>query len=410
MADLTDVNGKPIQLPPKNTDTPLQVAKMLYDVKGNPISLHPQGAPSIQPPSRNTQERDPYQPSPVDTSQIRPQNDLLRSTGTGYGTPDILTRLASALPAIGATVGAPEGGAMAVPGAAAGSFIKRGLQSAFPKLFGSIPQGQGAGGDLADTAMDTVGAGVLPGVLGKGISKIASIAQAPKAALADTLATTFKDTAPVQKAVAGDIGDTVNAFTNNDFSSVTNPNLKATRELFAKGYSPSSGKLDAGKLIDELKVNPDAYKAIPKDMQGTMQEFLEQAQKMQSDKTGGSNGHLLSMVKNAPVLAIPGAVGGMALGGAMGHGYVGATVGAGAGIILGEKAISKLMSNPEIARLTIQAMKQPGSAESSKVISKVLLNALRGTEVLVSSGDPDSKPEKAVVNEQGIPVYPKRQE
>ena len=343
--------------------------------------------------------------TPVNTSQVPVQSYHFPLDPQGssdisrYSTPSILTNLGNALPAAGATIASEIPVVGPALGAGAGSMIKRGLQTVFPKLFGSIPSDTS---DIADTALDTLGAGVLPQVAGKVLGGAASMLTPEGRAAA--LATTFKNTGPVQEAVGRDVTEGVNAFTGNSFSELTSPRLEATRNLFKEGFSPSTGRIDADAILDEMKLNPDKYKAIPTEIKSNITDFVNQAKTMQSDKAVNS-GSLISMVKGSPLLAIPGAGAGMAAGGLLGHGYVGATVGAGAGIILGEKAISHLMSNPETAKLVIQAMKTPAGSEVSNVLSKVITNSLRGVEVLITNSE-TGKQEKAIVGPDGKPQLP----
>ena len=467
--------------------------------------LHPM--PSIEPPSSSSQIMDPYGPggfkptSYTDTSQAPVQRPSIPNP---YSNLAIGSRLANAMPVIGAGIAdaaAPFTGGLSLlaapAGALAGSAIKRGMQTTLPSWFGSIPKDQGMLGDVVDSGIDTVGAGILPKVITKGITSIGSLAtQAGRAAL---IAKWFKNTGPVQKTVGKDIGDSVDAFTNDTFSNKTpstdysatppesantsgrqeslfenpsntyppsqpagslssvasgqpilqtpkvpgsgksvpsrsvqesllpseqppapkfgetpvagdNPSITATRSLLKKGYSPSTGRIDSDGILDEMIKNPDKYKDIDPDMQGRLKEFLTQAKTMQSDKSINT-GSLISMKNGAPVLAWPGAI----AGGVAGHltgipygGVMGATAGSAGGIYLGEKGISLLMQNPTTAKLVIQAMKTPATAQESSIISKVLLNALRGTEVMATSPKGE-KPEKAVVNQQGVPTYPPRQ-
>lgn len=396
MADqqFTDVNGNPIVRQTQEykgagiTDKDRQNQPVYTDVSGKPYSIR-QGLGLVSPGSQVPDVKGKVEgkdlPNPADSAPY-------------------LGRFAvEAMPAIGAGItGGASLGLGSVPGAIAGSFIKRGLQQISPKYFGG---GEPASlmGDAADTAIDTIGAGLLPQGLTKLANGAVNLATTPaKETAANILSSKLlKNTTPVQNAVTTDIGKTVDEFTGGSFSQQTNPQMKATRDLFSKGAS-ASGRLNTDKILDEMKLNPDSYGAIPKETQDNVKAFLTQAKSMQGDS---SNGSLISMIKNKAVLALPGIGAGSLLGGLAGHGYTGAAIGAETGIVLGESAISKLMANPEIAKLTIQAMKTPQTAESSKILSKVILNGLRGTEVFVMT--PEGKQERAQVSQDGQLTYPK---
>ena len=460
----TDANGNPIQmnsLPPPTSNSqeasdtlPPKGKKKYTDINGNPIDM---SRGFVSPPSGNR------------TVPLAPISDV-----APYGT----RFLANSLPALGATLAAPEGmgvGSIATGalGAGLGSFVKRGLQAISPKWFGEPPGD--TTGDMIDTATDAVGAGVLPPVLTSGLNTAIKVAtKGPAETISKVLASRlFRNTTPVQNAVSQDIESGVGRLTTPDpmaietaaqnvrdntgvsvaekykegsigadlaqvpyqadqklrgisFKKISDRALSdvqqvrnfklatgeadtidqlAANRALKQGWS-KAGKFDPDAVLAELNdgKNSDVYgEALKSGTKQNLQEFLETAKDMQGDSTSG--GHLISMIKRAPVLALPGMALGSAAGGALGHGFIGATVGAGMGITLGESAISKLMANPEIAKLTIQAMKTSSSTQQAGIMSKVILNALRGTEVLVTT--PEGQ-EKAVVGENGQIQYPLR--
>lgn len=439
---------------------PQEIADFLNTYHHYPAPKSSQMNPATLPKGPNTSPAGYDTSSDIDTSSLKGQIPYSSTGALQTGG----KFLANAMPAIGGAVATPESfGGLTIPGIAAGSMIKRGLQTISPKYFGQPPE-DGLG-DAIDTGTDIVG-NSLPYV-GSGIANAFSTAGKAKI-LASRL---FRNTTPVQNAVSQDIESGVGRLTTPDpmvietaaqnvrdntgvsvaekykegsigadlaqvpyqadqklrdisFKNIADKALSdvqqvrnfklstgevdtidqlAANRALRQGWS-KAGKFDPDAVLAELNdgKNADVYgEALKSGTKKDLQEFLQTAKDMQGDATSG--GHLISMIKRAPVLALPGMALGSAAGGALGHGFVGATVGAGMGITLGESAISRLMANREIAKLTIQAMKTPATSQQSTIISKVILNALRGTEVLVTTLRGQ---EKAVVGQNGQLQYP----
>jgi len=438
------------------------------------------GAPSIQPTGGNTQEREPY--PKVNTSGIRtlapqgPPGPGVKMDSSDLG-PIIGSFIANSMPALGGALATPESfGAGTIPGIAAGSFIKRGLQAISPKYFGG--EEGSVSGDLADTAIDIAGnlipyggkaaadvlaptkgnvAKILTSKFLKGSPAIQEAVDRSVGAQAESMITPndltmrnaaqnvrenpniqdyakrgnkdFAHPAVSEGTVGKDLADlrrqdfgigniSVSKLNDKALSDVTQvQNFKiatgepytieqlAVNKAIKSGYS-GTGRLDPDKILSELNgKSSDVYEeAIRGETRKNLESFLEQAKAMQVDPSS-HGGSLLSMVKNKPILSIPGMTLGAALGGAVGHPVYGALAGGATSIVLGESAISKLMANPEIAKLTLQAMKTPIGDQSSKLISQVVLNGLRGMEVYVMT--PDGQQEKALVSQDGKLTYPK---
>ncbi len=304
---------------------------------------------------------------------------------------------ASLLPMAGAEFGAP--------GVLAGSFGKQALQGFFPKVFGEGPQNLG---DVAtNTGLDFATQFGIPKLLGKLFSSAPAVRNALESNRVETNAGQLEskfltnpelETLPESNYPPGASRGSAGQFTENpsSFAKSYNQTVRAGQNemnsLVAKGYSPSTKSLDAPKILDEMIQNPDQYQNIDPIRKNSLREFLTAVSKQKSLSAG--SGMILSYEKKrlafdlTPILL--GAAGG----------NMEAGVGGAAALIVGDKVLSKLMENPNIAHLAVRAVQTGFDSPESPLLTRVLMYSLRGTEATMLV---NGKEQKVIIGQDGLP-------
>lgn len=381
MADtLYDVEGKPIQAKEPT----------YYDVNGSPIK----SGGVIKPPT---------------ASDTFYQN-------AGRFIPEGLS-------AIGAGVGSTVGGFGGPIGAGAGSLVGNALKHLAPSLFGAADQSNSPEEYLANTGSDIFTNSVLPELGGKLASGVVNTGAAAVKQGLPGLISKFKGVSPSIKIsmegdrVAGNASELTNRFLQDpelntlprggnkpsalapkDFTTPYNEAVlkgsTETQDLIHTGFSPTSGALDPTKILDNLAKKPESYSNIDPITKNNLKEFLTTVkdQKPFADLKAGESPYI-RYFKHRLVFEIPS----MVAGGMAGHtALTGAAVGT---IELGEAAIKKLMSDPNFAKLTIQAAKTPASSPAAPLIGRAIMHGIQGIDVYITS--PDGDRVKGTVNEKG---------
>lgn len=152
----------------------------------------------------------------------------------------------------------------------------------------------------------------------------------------------------------------------------------ALNKAIGKGSS-ADGTIDPDKILEEMHGdNSDIYKeAITPETRGTLGQLLTQ---MKDAKANPSVDKLLNMSPQGKLFfSSAGAYAGSRLGGEAGAiaGEL-ATGGVLGGAMLSNAMFKKLLSNPETAKLMIQAMKTKAGTQEADLIQKALTAATRG--------------------------------
>ena len=336
-----------------------------------------------------------------------------------------------AISAGGAVAGgaATEGLGGEVLGAGAGSLLGQNLQSSFPRLFGSAPEG---GDSAIQTGEDILGNAVLPSA-GKGI------VNAIKSRGVSLLSSPFlRGTSPVQRALGqeAEAGGKATLDTMLDKSSLSGvrglsdeytkkaltdiPSIQkykatngapaaeaiALNDVVKKGYSPTSNTIEPDKILkafdgDKSEVYGEAISPQTKQNVVDTMNTIKDAQAQQAKGTPWNG--TINYVKHRLIFDSAMMMGGAAAGGISGHEALG--LGIGTGIVLSDVALNKLMSNPVTAKAVALAIKTPSTAPQSKLLGQIVANGLRGTYVYYNG--PEDKLEKAYVGEDGQLTYDK---
>jgi len=160
----------------------------------------------------------------------------------------------------------------------------------------------------------------------------------------------------------------------------------AINKLVTNGFKVSDGTLDTKYILNELGgKNSEIYKEAidPK----TLGSFKQAMTEIENQKAGHgvsdamlrwSNGHLL--------WTVPMALGGLAEGTGLGH-IVSGLGAASTGMVVTNKVLAKLMSDPTTAKLAVAAMRTGTSTPQAGLISQILTNTLRGVEVPAQTKD-----------------------
>lgn len=342
----TDIAGKPIN--PSN--------KIYTDIDGKPIN-------SAQADQRGGMPN------------LRDPKDVAPLAGRA---------VAASLPAVGGVVGSLVGGGLdpisAGAGAALGGTVSAALRNEFPQLFGKLDK------DPINFAKDLATTTVANGVLPEGLGMLAN--KAANMTLPQLLSSKlFRGTQAVKEGVAnasqqmGKQGldeftadlpeqpspNTYNPLKTNHSQSPIVAQIdqaNAARDLISKGYNKTSNRFQPDKILenlDEAAISPEHKEVI----RGILKDVQDSPPK----------DSVLNYSKGRFALGLPAA----ALGIATGHSAI--TTGAAGVIYLSDKVITKLMSNPETAKLVLQAIKTPTSSPTSGILGKILANSARAALV-----------------------------
>jgi hypothetical protein len=354
-------------IPDEYTDDQMRQLGAMYKLKkGSPGfgGLTPPGQPSVN------------QAPPTDTPNALKSN---------ISDPDVMAHVATgALPMLGSLFG-PEG-------TIAGSLARQAMGQILP---------QGYGGDERPTdipsAMGNVALGTGEDLLAQEgiprvVNKIMNAVREPRQAIANLLSSKMFNWHPaVSNAVAQDTIDSAMPQVTQTIQDVHGPERSAVRSLMSKGYSETAGTIDPDKILKEFDNPKSDYSAIQGDTKKNITDLMNTVKDAQASKTGSSN--VLNSFNRHLAFEAPWLVGGLITG----HEVAGAA-GAGA-IVLGDKAISKLMSDPVTAKMVVLAAKTPKTNEATPLLQKYLVNALKGTEVYVMNSE--GKKEPAQIGQDG---------
>lgn len=135
---------------------------------------------------------------------------------------------------------------------------------------------------------------------------------------------------------------------------------------------------------EKLKFTPDKF--VPEKPSLVGKENATSIEKLLSYKAG-------RILLPLPLYAVP----------VVGHQLAGAAATGVLAISLGESAIGRLMQDPQLAKLTLQAIKTPLKSPESTILSKAITYGLRGATVMFTNED--GKEEKATFGPQGELQY-----
>lgn len=307
--------------------------------------------------------------------------------------------LGQILPLAGSFIG-PEG-------TLAGSAIK----SLLPESYGGSRGGLGE--QLTNMGEDILGQEVLPRAAGGILGKLKTlVTKGPSAAIAESIANTWplNKSPSVKGAIAQDtIDNQLKPQVDTLLGQPKSPNAidaygvprdplkdgiqnqverKTVTSLFSNsgGFKPTSGKLDPDKILDEFDKPGQDYSAISKDTKGSIVDLMNAVKKQQETAETGKPGGIIKYVQHRLVFDSLMAAPSAAFGSFTGHEAMG--LGASGALVLGDVALSKLMSNPAMAKLVVVAAKTAPSNQAAPLLQKAILAGLGGgTEVYLQTPD-----------------------
>ncbi len=257
-----------------------------------------------------------------------------------------------------ATAGGQFGGPI---GGLAGSAAGEGLRQLLPSLFG--------GKDSGDVGTDALNNAVIPGAIGE-TAKLMSAG--PRQYTADLLSSGVGKKIPAVK-------NLVDA--SDDFAKQAE--LDYRQKIFGK----------TNPMASDPNVQTPSGFTTPEPNLDQVKGIIQKAQEGAKD----IKNPLLRYARNSLVFR---------LGAMAGIGGLSPTAAvAGSSLVLGNAAIKQLTSNPETAQLLIKAINTAGDDEQSAFVGKTLMNALRGTSVIIRNSDGDNQP--AIIDDKGQLVYKK---
>lgn len=291
---------------------------------------------------------------------------------THHSMDDEFQSLIKVLPAIGGMLGG-------VPGAGVGAFAQQAM-SKEPSL------GEGA--------KDTFLQGVLPEMVGSLGSKIGNYFQTtfPKAIVGLKNPT-------VQKYVDQGVADLkTQAKGTGSFFTLQGPE-ESLLSAIDKGYNQTSARFEPTKVLEEIGKNPTGSPAEVNTV-----NFMNRLKQLEPEKNTVDG--LLRYAKHRIVFDLTaGAAGGLAAGAT---GLPGAHLaGMATGFMLGNEGLKRIASSETLGKLALEALDTAPNSAKGQLLGKVLMNGLRGTEVMVQMSD--GKTEKAVVGPNGE-LQPLRQQ
>lgn len=337
------------------------------------------------------------------------------------------------LPMAGGAVGAANpipglDAATAIGGTATGSALSYGLKKQFPQLFGAVPNsmlGSGESGPSEEIAKDLLGNEVLPrvgsmvmsGAFRKtpGIAHILETERVKEnaAQLSDKFLKSpdgevppsmFSRGSRFTKAKSLDeldyLGQPRQSVVTTTKAGVSNPaaytnyGQRDLNQAIYKGYSPSTGTIDATKILDELDKNGGEYTNIPASTKSDLKEFLTNVKDQKKLYKGESPYITYDKKRIAFNLTT------MALGGGLGHlaGDAGMGTLAAGTLLVGNDVLAKILEQPMASHALIQLTKSSGGT-AKPLLERILLNAAKGTNALLRT--PDGQEQQVQIGEDG---------
>lgn len=166
------------------------------------------------------------------------------------------------------------------------------------------------------------------------------------------------------------------------------------RNAIGKGYNEGTGEIDPDAILKELTGDKaDVYKeALQPATMTRLKSLLNNIKSNQADLAPSGMDHVMQYAKHRMLFDLPFMLGA----GMEGHEALGAA--AIGGVILTDSAITKLMSDPVISKLTAQAIKTGTNSAAAPMLQKAITWALRGTPVMIQAG---SDIKNALINQNG---------
>jgi len=347
-------------------------------------------------------------------------------------TPQGLAMIGSIL---GSVIGAPIGGA------AVGASTGQALKNIAPSIFGA--PGVTTGERVVDYGGDILSQGVLPSILGSIASrglrgamlampgtktlaapavKIAQLVNQakgymmPESSLVETAAENMRQNLPnipgKQNIPETSLNELFNVPYNQTGISTTkiapivkdmlsdvttvrnmklatgNPTLirqMAANDLVTRNYYKAADTINPTAILNELGNKPDIYEeAFGKPALDTFTALMKTAQ----DKGVGKATDLMSWREGRKVLLL-----------SLPFRALGVPFGAAEGIIFGSDAIKKVISNPQLGQMILQATKTNASAPEASLLSQAIVHSLRGASLYLKKED--GSKEKIQVSQDG---------
>lgn len=279
-----------------------------------------------------------------------------------------LSNVAKQAPSVLPLVGGAFGG---IPGAAAGSFAKQAL-SPEPSI----------GGGVADTFLN----GVIPAGIEAGFAKglkgsaAALISKLPQSVI-DRIPGVVKSKLTTQLA-------------EQSVPQAASVSAKQSADLVTKYAKPSTGSFDSAGLLDDL-AGPNAAKYKMQFGEGGYKTLKNLADSANSAGVGKQADSLLSW-KEGRKLAI--SAGGLHL-----LGVPPMVTGATTSLILGADAMKRVLGDPKLGALVLQALKTGGKAPESSMLMKSAMLGLRGTTLYLTGPDGQKDEVQVGQDQQGNP-------
>jgi hypothetical protein len=179
---------------------------------------------------------------------------------------------------------------------------------------------------------------------------------------------------PIVKEMFKDVTDVRNA----KLSGVSQQRLSslAASDLVTRNYSAAQQSFNAPRILEELSgPKADVYKEAMGDGYKTFKELAQ----LGTDKGVG--------VKAMSPVQTMFYEGKRIFFGSLAGGVLGLPAHVSAGLVLGSDAIAHIASDPKLGQLVIQAMKTPGTAPESSLLTKAIVSGLRGTTVYLQTPD-----------------------
>lgn len=152
----------------------------------------------------------------------------------------------------------------------------------------------------------------------------------------------------------------------------------ATNDLITKGWNGADSTFNPDAVLGALGgAKKEIYQEALGDSYKPFNDFLKEAQEQTKD-TKGITDRLLHYSQGHLLWTVPGTIAAVA----GGHETLGGLGAAASGFILTNKMLQNLMSNPDTAKLVVQAMKTPLKSGEATLLNQALTNSLRlGTAV-----------------------------
>jgi len=332
---------------------------------------------------------------------IRPQtnSDIFRES---VGRP-----LTSVLPALGSILGGMVPGAEAVSaplGTLTGSAAAYGIRKQFPSLFGApepspftneqqSPQEYMANDLLFQEAVPQLAGNIvsrMPTSMPSLFAKLKSISPAVKEVReADRVATNaaavreFQQNPELNTLPESNLNPKAADFTLRYNTQIRN-HQAAMDSLINTGFSPTTGRVDPVKILDNLAKSPAYYSAIEPMARENLKKLLTDINSQESFVPKENGSPFFRYIKHR--FAFDAATMGL---GEIAGGHVGGVAALGT-VYLADSAVRQALKNPETVKLMLEAIKTPAGSPKAKLLGQALRYSLKGADVILrKQGDQD---------------------